>query len=84
VPTEIRDLRVDMWKTVVSRHHVVLQAYRPMSSASEVMLRGTVAYEYNDGRKATKDFAAYAKLKVPSGLSRIQFEFYQVYMDMAA
>lgn len=77
--TEIIGLRNAMWEKVASRLHSPLKIFPAgAKGADEVMLYGTVAYTFKDGRKGSVDWAARANLVKEDG--RVKMKYYQVYL----
>ncbi|KAB2571806.1 putative fungal specific transcription protein [Lasiodiplodia theobromae] len=80
---EIIGLRNAMWEKVSSRQHAPLKIFPAgAKGADEVMLYGTVAYTFKDGRQGSVDWAARANLVKEDG--RVKMRYYQVYLDTAA
>lgn len=70
-----------MWEKVASRHHKPLKVFPYGSKSNEVMLFGTVHYGLKDGRKASVDWAARARLVKEN--DAVKMDFYQVYLVRA-
>lgn len=49
---EIVNLRKGMWTAIQSRLHTPIKVFPFGADSTELMLYGTVAYGYKDGRKA--------------------------------
>lgn len=80
---EIIGLRNAMWEKVSSRLHSPLKIFPAgAKGADEVMLYGTVAYTFKDGKEGAVDWAARANL-VKDG-EKVKMRYYQVYLDTAA
>jgi len=79
---EILQMRKGMWSAVAARLHTPSKVFPFGPGADEVMLYGTVDYTLKDGKKATVEWAARAKL-IKEG-STWKMGFYQVYLDTAA
>lgn len=68
-----------MWEKVSSRQHAPLKIFPAgAKGADEVMLYGTVAYTFKDGRQGSVDWAARANLVKEDG--RVKMRYYQVYL----
>ena len=67
-----------MWSAVKSRKHAPMKVFPFGSNGKEFMLFGTVDYIFKDGKEASKDWAARAKLSLVDG--RLKLNFYQVYL----
>ncbi|KAG8628460.1 hypothetical protein KVT40_004333 [Elsinoe batatas] len=82
---DILGMRKAMWEKISARSHVPEQIF-PFTPASsngqDVMLHGTVTYDFKAGGKGGLPWAAKAKLVKDGG--RVKMSFYQVYLDSAA
>ena len=68
-----------MWASIISRSHDPIKVFPYGPNSDEVMLYGTVEYELKEGgKKASKDWAARAKLRNVEG--EWKFAEYQVYL----
>jgi hypothetical protein len=76
---EILDLRKGMWEKISSRQHNPIKVFPFGENADEMMLYGTVEYEFKAGGKASIDWAARARMLHEGG--KIRMTFYQVYLD---
>lgn len=70
-----------MWSAVSARSHNPIKIFPFGPNSSEIMLYGTVTYEFKAGGSATKDWAARALLTKVS--EEWKFKEYQVYLDTA-
>lgn len=76
-------MRHAMWSAVSSRHHHPAQIYAFGAKNREVMIHGTVEFEFKDGRKGTVPWAARARFPDSSNdgvEEELKMEFYQVYL----
>ncbi|KAF2854050.1 hypothetical protein T440DRAFT_486679 [Plenodomus tracheiphilus IPT5] len=79
---EILALRKAMWEKVASRKHEAIKIFPFGADSDEVMLYGTVKYEFKAGGESGLDWAARAHLVKEDG--RVKMDFYQVYLDTGA
>ncbi|PNS18702.1 hypothetical protein CAC42_5241 [Sphaceloma murrayae] len=82
---DILAMRKAMWEKISGRSHTPESIY-PFSSTGadgqEVMLHGTVTYDFKAGGSGGLPWAARAKLVKEGG--KVKLGFYQVYLDSAA
>jgi len=68
-----------MWSKVASRKHTAEQIFSGNPNGDEVMIHGTVEYEFKAGGRNSVDWAARAHL-VEDGEGVVRMDFYQVYL----
>jgi hypothetical protein len=76
--TEILELRKGMWAAIRARRHTVVKVFPFGPLSKEVMLYGTVTYEFKDGGEGKVPWAARAMM-VQNG-EAWKMKFYQVYL----
>lgn len=76
---EIKATREAMWAKVASRKHTPTKVFPFGQNAEEVMLYGTVAFEFKAGGGAEVDWAGRAQLE-KSADGKYRLKFYQVYL----
>jgi hypothetical protein len=69
-----------MWEKIASRSHKPLKIFPFGESSNEVMIYGTVEYEFKDGRKSGLEWAARGRLGFDGEGGKVVWTEYQVYM----
>lgn len=75
---EILSVRKGMWEKVSSRAHHPTKIFPFGSDSDEVMLYGSVDYGFKAGGKASKHWAAHARMVKVDGV--VKMSLYQVYL----
>jgi hypothetical protein len=71
-------MRKAMWEKVASRKHVAKRIFPFGPNADDVMLHGSVQYEFKAGGESSLEWAARAHLVKENG--EVKMDFYQVYL----